>query len=182
MKNLAQKNIVSFVYFLSVTVFLFLPFLITTGHGSGGSFEVTENKYTIGIGYDVETIEANTPVRFDFNILKEQAPTHVDFQSLWVRLETQDPEQHTVFASGIHKPSIGLPTMLFTFPDPGAYTLYARFETQNNEKIVEVNIPFFVEKETNSSSYLNWNIFLPLFTAILGTLLGFIIRKKVSKV
>lgn len=116
-----------------------LPTLVFA-HPNGTSWEQVFNQYKVDVGYDPSSFVVGEPVRLDFNVTREQGGQDVDFADVWVRV-IQDGT--TVFATGVHKPSIGRAGMTFTFPAAGAYSLDVRFE-KAGESIVDATFPMTV--------------------------------------
>lgn len=116
-----------------------LPTLVFA-HPNGTSWEQVFNQYKVDVGYDPANFVAGQPVRLDFNVTREQGGQDVDFADVWVRV-TQG--ETTVFAGGIHKPSIGRAGMTFTFPQAGAYSMNVRFE-KTGESLVDATFPITV--------------------------------------
>ncbi|MDP3726038.1 MAG: hypothetical protein Q8R36_02455 [bacterium] len=156
------------------------PFLFIHAHGTGVSFEIKEEEYLIDIGYDAPIIEAGAPIRFDFSVITQEDLKPQTFNNIWIRIEETKELGQTIFATGISKPSFGLPTMIFTFPKEGEYTLYARFEDAGGAKIVEVKTPIFVEKSTGNQTPKNrWWLFV--LTTFIGFVVGMFIPKLLKK-
>lgn len=109
-------------------------------HPNGTSWEQVFNQYKVDVGYDPSSFVVGEPVRLDFNVTREQGGQDVDFADVWVRIVR---DETTVFATGVHKPSIGRAGMTFTFPTAGAYALHVRFE-KAGESIVDASFPMTV--------------------------------------
>lgn len=109
-------------------------------HPNGTSWEQVFNQYKVDVGYDPSSFVVGEPVRLDFNVTREQGGQDVDFADVWVRVVR---DETTVFATGVHKPSIGRAGMTFTFPAAGAYSLHVRFE-KAGESIVDATFPMTV--------------------------------------
>lgn len=146
-------RIVLLVVLLSVG----LPTL-ALAHSEGASWEQVFNQYKVDVGYDPSSFVVGEPARLDFNITREQGGQDVDFADVWVRVLQGET---TVFATGVHKPSIGSAGMTFTFPAAGAYSLHVRFE-KAGESIVDAAFPITVnaapvpEKKIQPFEVLAW--------------------------
>jgi len=116
-------------------------------HVSGQSWEVVLKEYKIDVGYDPAPFVSGQPVRLDFNVTKEATSEQVDFADVWVRITEGEK---TVFASGIHRPSIGRAGMTFTFPEAGDYILSTRFE-KDGTTIAETTFPVTVQQAEAAS-------------------------------
>ncbi len=134
-----QTKFLVFILFLTAQVSLLTPSAFA--HVSGSSWEQVYGDYKVDVGYDPATFVAGEPLRLDFNVVKEQGGEDVPFADVWVRLSQGNK---TVFASGIHKPTLGKTGMTFTFPEAGEYLLSARFEKESGT-IVEGVFPFTVQ-------------------------------------
>lgn len=110
-------------------------------HGDGASWEQVFNQYKVDVGYDPASFIVGEPAHYDFNLTLEQGGQEVDFADLWVRVAHGNT---TVFAGGIHKPSVGRAGMTFTFPRAGEYELSVWFE-KAGESIVNAAFPVTVQ-------------------------------------
>lgn len=175
------KNNIKVFLFLTIITFVFVLFLTRIeAHGTEQSFEIKEGKYLVDIGYDASIIEAHTPIDFNFNVLTQENANPQTFNNIWIRVEEGGDRKRTIFATGVSKPSFGLPTMIFTFPTEGAYTLYARFEDSGGTKIVEVETPIFVQKPTNDeTTKAPWLLFV--LVGCVGLMGGLYIPKLFKK-
>lgn len=150
-----------------------VPFF-TFAHSWGTSYTVEDNGYELDIGYSTPAPEAFESVIFDFEILKDQERFR-DFSDVWVRIEGQNG---TVFASGIHNAEFGGARMSYVFPDPGDYTIKARYQKED-DSIATAEFPITVVGSSsgggakNSSSGMLW--------AVLGLVIGFILSSAVLK-
>ena len=116
-------------------------------HGGGESLEKVVNAYKIDIGYDSVTIEAAKPLFFDFDLVFNESGEGSEFSDIWVRIAKG---KQTVFAGGIHKPSFGNTTMVYTFSEGGEYDLNVRFQNEG-EEIVEASFPLAVQSASNAA-------------------------------
>lgn len=114
---------------------------VALAHVTGNSWEQVYGDYKVDVGYDPATFMVGEPQRLDFNVVKEIGGEDVPFADVWVRVSQGNK---TVFASGIHKPSLGKTGMTFTFPEAGEYLLSGRFEKDGNT-IVEASFPITVQ-------------------------------------
>lgn len=131
-----------------IIILIVLVLFIFTGyagqslaHVTGSSWEQVYGDYKVDVGYDPTTFTVGEPQRLDFNVVKEQGGEDVPFADVWVRIAQGNK---TVFASGIHKPSLGKTGMTFTFPEAGEYLLSARFEGPSGT-VVESSFPVTVQ-------------------------------------
>lgn len=130
-----------FLLFLILSTFHFSLSTVAFGHATGSSWEQVYGDYKVDVGYDPTTFTVGEPQRLDFNVVKEQGGEDVQFADVWVRISQGNK---TVFASGIHKPSLGKTGMTFTFPEAGDYMLSARFEGSSGT-VVESSFPVTVQ-------------------------------------
>jgi hypothetical protein len=121
---------------------------VVFAHATGQSWEVVLKEYKVDVGYDPATFVAGETVRLDFNVTKEANGDQVEFGDVWVRVTKGEK---TVFASGIHRPSIGRAGMTFTFPEAGDYTLSTRFE-KDSTTIAETTFPMSVQQAEAAAS------------------------------
>ncbi len=154
--------------FFLLLILILIPYALTNGHGTGESFEVIEGEYLVDVGYDASIIEEQTPIRFEFSLFANKSKLPTDFDNIWVRVEETGAQKRTIFATGIHQPTFGPTSMLFSFPKEATYMMYARFQNADDEKIVEVTVPVPVEKSSsgNSSFSIGWSLFLALFIGL----------------
>lgn len=127
-------------------IFLFLLlFLIFTPQASahllGSSFEKEVDGYMLDMGYSPEEFVAGETHMFDFAILDAASRDLLEFNDLWVRIEK---DRRTVYATGVSSGFNNVPTMLFTFPEAGEYTVYIRFQQEGMEKMAEAEFPITV--------------------------------------
>ena len=143
------------IYLFPSIVFLVLSFLgisflftnFALAHGGGESLEKVVGEYRIDIGYDPAIIEAARPSVFDFDLLFNETGERSEFSDIWVRIMKG---KQTVFASGVHKPSFGNTTMMYTFAEGGEYDLNVRFKNEG-EEIVEASFPLAVQSASNAA-------------------------------
>lgn len=121
---------------------------VVSAHTTGSSWEQVYNEYKVDVGYDPTIFVANEPERLDFNVVKEATGEDVPFADVWVRISKGNK---TVFATGVHKPSLGKTGMTFTFPEAGDYLLSARFEKDGNT-VVESSFPITVGDSQDQSN------------------------------
>ncbi len=150
--------------FFKYFILFIVPFLLFTpvyAHVAGSSWEQVYGDYKVDVGYDPTTFTVGEPQRLDFNVVKEQGGEDVPFADVWVRIAQGNK---TVFASGIHKPSLGKTGMTFTFPEAGEYLLSARFENSSGT-VVDSSFPVTVQavqpdpattKSTKNKTVLLW--------------------------
>ncbi len=163
---------------VTVSVFLFTTQSVFA-HGEGVSVEKEVGNYFIDIGYDSEVPETGTPVRLDFELSDKTSGATVVFSSVWVRIEK---EKQTVFASGIHRPEFGKTGLMYTFGEPGTYTISARFQN-NEDNIAETSFPLTVSgalSPVGKYSTLDTSVLWGVFGLIMGVVLSFVIKRKVN--
>ncbi len=131
-------------------------------HAGGASFETESGAYTIDIGYEPETFETARYVRFDFDLLREDAPAAYD--DVWVRVLRED---RTEFATGIRRQPVGPTTMLYTFHEAGVYTLEASYRAGGQEIATGSFTVEVAQSEGDRDSYA-----LSVATALMGALFG----------
>ena len=167
-----------FSYLLFLTLFLVLSFLGTSflftnfalAHGGGESLEKVVGEYRIDIGYDPAIIEAARPSFFDFDLLFNETGGRSEFSDIWVRIMKG---KQTVFASGVHKPSFGNTTMVYTFSEGGEYSIDVRFQNEGG-KIAEASFPLTVQSTPSATGSGSGISFLWLVIgAAMGVVGGF---------
>lgn len=160
------------IYIMGISLCSFSLFVSTVlAHGDGASFEKEVGNYSIDIGYDPENPEAGEPARFDFKLFDKSSGAVVAFSDVWVRIEK---EKNTVFATGIHNPEFGKAGLLYSFPEAGTYTIFARFEN-GDKTIVETSFDLDV---INSSVVTGTPPFeQPLIWGILGIMIGLFLSR-----
>lgn len=147
-----------------LSFFLFLLLILggfTTvafAHVVGVSYEDNKAGYKIDIGYD-QLINQGTPARFDFalTLLDPNATTTELFTDVWV---TFLKNKTLYFAGDIHKPVYGSTGFTYVFPEPGTYTVSARYQKQD-DSIVEDSftvdvLPAPIASATQSASLLTY--------------------------
>jgi hypothetical protein len=143
----------SFIVLLS-PIFLF-------AHSTGNSFEVRQGDHLIDIGYEFE-IREGSATRFDFSLLDAENKSPEEYAHVWVRILKDDS---TIFATGVHRASLGPTTLLYTFTDKDTYTLSASFRS-DDEEIAAATMPVTV---VAGEKTFPWEIIAALF---LGMLVG----------
>ncbi len=168
----------TFAIALVISIFFFSAQSVFA-HGSGGSFEKGIGNYLIDIGYDPEKPETGVPVRLDFELFDKILSADAPFSNVWVLIEK---EKQTVFTSSIHRPEFGKTGLLYTFGEPGTYTISARFQN-NEDNIVETSFPLDVlsaspldGKSSESDTSFLWGV----FGLLVGAVLGFVIKRKIN--
>ncbi len=165
---------------LCILIF-FSSFGVARAHGSGSSFEKVVGAYLVDVGYDPASLEVDSTVRFDFTLRGATSSEEIQFSDVWVRIEK---EKKTVFASGIHRSEFGKTGLLYTFGEPGTYTIYARFQN-NEDTIVETSFPLDVSG-ASSLEGKSWapdkSVLWGVFGLIVGVVLSFVIKRKVNNV
>ncbi len=164
-----------YAFIVALSSFFFVQSLFA--HGEGASFEKEIGDYIVDIGYDPEKLEVGTPVKLDFELSKKVSKENVPFSSVWVRVEK---EKQTVFASGIHRPEFGKTGLLYTFGEPGTYTISARFQN-NEDNIAETSFTLAVSEAPSlggKSRTPDKSVLWGMFGLIVGVVLGFVIKRK----
>ena len=165
-------------YLLSLIVFFVLSFFSASflftnpisAHGGGESLEKVVGEYRIDIGYDPAIIEAARPSVFDFDLLFNETGERSEFSDIWVRIMKG---KQTVFASGVHKPSFGNTTMMYTFAEGGEYSIDVRFQNEGG-KIAEASFPLTVQSPPSATGSGSGISFLWLVIgAAMGVVGGF---------
>ncbi|MEK7505493.1 MAG: hypothetical protein AAB597_01150 [Patescibacteria group bacterium] len=126
---------------LSTGAFL-MSFTLPVGvfaHSSGVSFEQKVGAYLVDIGYDPEALVTGATQVFDFSLKKNGQA--VEVASIWTRILWGEK---TYLATGVNVPDLGKPTLLFTFQNPGAYSLEASFRSQSGGELVKTSFPISV--------------------------------------
>ena len=142
-------------YLLSLIVFFVLSFFSASflftnpilAHGGGESLEKVVGEYKVDIGYDPATLEAGSRSSFDFDLILNETGERSEFSDIWLRIMKG---KQTVFASGVHKPSFGNTTMVYTFAEGGEYSLDVRFQNEGG-KIAEASFPLTVQSTPSAT-------------------------------
>lgn len=110
-------------------------------HGTGVSYEENKDGYKIDIGHD-EFITEGEATRFDFTIypLDINSVQGEVFTDAWINFSK---DKKLFFAGGIHKPVFGTTGFTYVFPEPGTYTISARFQNAG-ETVVSSEFPIEV--------------------------------------
>jgi len=179
----------TFCFWLMSTLILVASFgaafypSILHAHGTGASIEKVVGNYLIDLGYDPEILESDNSIIFDFDLAINETGERADFTSIWIRIVR---EKQTLFASGIHRPSFGNTTMLYTFPQSGEYELITRFQSEG-DTIAETSFPLKVESGSRASGsglvsrFLVWIILSMAVGAISGFILAIAVRRAPGK-
>lgn len=155
-----------------IGVFALVVFpLVTHAHSWGTSHEAEDNGYSIDIGYSAPAPEAGESVIFDFEMLKS-GERYRDFTDVWVRIES---EHGTVLATGIHNADFGGARLSYVFPEPGDYTVSARYQ-RSDDAVASTKFPISVigEVRTQPSGTGGFGS-SNLISVAAGLLLGFVI-------
>lgn len=156
---------------------VFLSPLFALAHGSGASLEKEVDAHIIDVGYNPETIFAESPVRFDFNAYTKSDAKDVPFTDLWVKIYQ---DQKIGFAGGIPKARFGATGFTYAFPAAGTYALEVRFQ-EGEKKIVETSFSVTVDPPVGSGSEISrW--LLPGGMLLLGIGAGLFLAKQKNKV
>ena len=107
--------------------------LLAVAHGSGASVETVVDGYLVDVGYSPDTLVANTQVRFDFLLYEEASGAEVEFTDLWFRIKN---EERLLFAGPIARADYGITGLSYSFPEPGPYTFFVRYN-QERDSLVE---------------------------------------------
>lgn len=144
---------------------------LVSAHSNEKSFEQKVGQYKIDVGYEPSEFEDNSPATFDFNISDTKTGEDVDFTDAWVRIESGNT---TFFATGVFKQSLGATTLVYTFPKPGNYNLYVRFENKENQ-IAETTIPITVISNSEQATGLLFQNNITGMGVLLGVAVGLIL-------
>ena len=125
-----------------------LPWTPVFSHGTGESIEKTVDSYLVDIGYSPELLITGTQSRLDFLLFDIETGQEILFSDLWLRIEKND---RLFFAGGIARPEFGSTGVSFTFFEPGDYSIFVRYEDEN-ESLVETTVSLPVEKGEISSA------------------------------
>lgn len=149
-----------------------------SAHTTGISYEHNKDGYKIDIGYEM-LISQGSPTRFDFALLPldASATTTGLFTDVWV---TFLKDKALYFAGDIHKPVYGATGFTYVFPEPGTYTISARYQKQDNsivedEFTVDV-LPAPISSATQSASLLTY-ILIAGATLFIGISAGLFIPR-----
>jgi len=100
--------------------------LSAQAHAFGVSHETTVDGIHIDIGYSSAAPTVGESVIFDFNLpAGEEDERYTD---VWVRVEAENGSAK--LATAVHNATFGGPRMSYAFPEPGVYTLFARYENE----------------------------------------------------
>ncbi|MFQ5621039.1 MAG: Ig-like domain-containing protein [Candidatus Nanoarchaeia archaeon] len=117
-------------------VILFLILLPgVLGHLTEGE-DIQIGDYTVDFGYS-EELYADKPVTLAFHLVNATSQATVKVESLWLRIANTD----VIFAGTLH-PAEGNVLFTYTFPEPGDYTITARF-SDDTEATFNVNVKRF---------------------------------------
>ncbi len=149
-----------------ILVFLFLILSVNSAfsHGFGASFEKTVSKYFIDVGYDPFEMTEGDQTTFSFTILTDSTKDLVEFDSVWVRIMDG---KRAILATGIDAGINSAPTLIYTFPREGEYTLFVRFE-KGDETLAEADFPMTVVREEEDGL----GKLVPLVSVACGILIG----------
>lgn len=157
---------------LAVPLFLF-------AHGTGASYEKKIGAYTIDIGYDPPIPRAGDRLLFDFALITPPASTTVDFDYVWVRLESEDG---TLLATGINKPDFGPTSLVYSVPQDfeGELIVNARYQKGENA-LVEDSFPLTVQKRDATVQEYIVPVIVGLICLLMGAMATFIIGRFLRK-
>ncbi len=127
---------------LLLTIFAALPATVAEAHALDPSFEVQVGEYLVDIGYEPDPLTSETYARFSFELWLNERGNPVEYSHVWVRIMR---DSTTLFASGIHRQAVGPTTLLYTFPDAGAYVLDISYRTEDSE-VAATEIPITVTR------------------------------------
>ena len=152
---------------LLISIVAFSVGSMVYAHGEGASFEVQSDGYLVDIGYDPETVEALSSVRYTFDLFSSETNEDAGFTDLWVRI---NQERKTLFASGVNRPEFGVTGMVYTFPESGTYEVSVRFQ-RDGEKLTEVTFPVEVIENADGTPDTQFPL-VPVGSALLGLVVG----------
>jgi hypothetical protein len=173
----------SFLTPVSISISILISFCFAVllsgslyAHGTGESLEKIVGEYNVDIGYDPVMLEAASPSFFDFDLVTEETGERAEFTDIWVRIVES---KQTIFATGVHKPSLDNTTMVYTFPEGGEYEFKVRFQN-DGEALAEASFPLTIEKATTGAGlpgfiWLAAGVFVG---AIAGFFAGFVRTRK----
>ena len=131
-------------------------------HALGASLEATSSPYFIDIGYDPLEFTTGFNSRFDFE-LRDLSRDLLDYGHVWVRIAQG---KRTVLATGIAHQSLGPTTLLYTFDQPGDYTLNVSYR-EGGDVLAEATFPLKVYPDPEEST-----VSLAALAAFLGGLIA----------
>lgn len=169
----ALHSIVISMRFLVLAAVLLFP-AVTFAHAAGASVERLVGEYVLDIGYDPQYPNAGEPVRLDFSLYNKDKRTAVPFTSIFVRVEGS---KGLLYAGSIHASEFGLTGFALYLPEPGSYTIQARFQ-DGDTTIVEGAIPLSVERgdvePAQGTTYL-----VPIVVALLALTAGYFLGRRI---
>ncbi len=148
--------------------------LTAHAHTTGASWNITSGPYTVDLGYNPLTFIAGEYASFDFLLWKGPANTgeQTDYAQVWVRIIR---DKNTLLATGILHQTYGPTTLLYSFAEPGDYTLEASFRTESGDEIAVATFPLSVSPASDQlplGPYL-----LPLLSGVCGLIGGFLLTR-----
>ena len=128
-----------------------------SAHTTGAYWETPVDGYAIDIGYDPAVITAGQYTRFDFNLWVGATTSAeiADFSQVWVRILH---DKDTLLATGIFHQSIGPTTLLYTFPEAGAYLLDVSFRDADGNEIAAASFPIQTEDSSGGAPVSEYGI------------------------
>jgi hypothetical protein len=164
-------------YLFSIAVIFLFAGIATPvfAHSTGASWHATSTPYTIDVGYDPVQFIAGEYTRFDFTLEDEKTGDARPYAQVWVRVVRGSD---TMLATGLFHQPVGPTTLLYSFAEPGAYTLETNYRKSDGEEMATVSFPIVVDAtQTNPSSPLfAW--LLPFITGCIAGMLGLYARQR----
>ncbi len=142
-------------FFVLLCIIFYSFSSISFAHTTGKTIEKNVGKYLIDVGYNPDPVVAGDSTYFDFKIYqREPAPGDAPYRNVWVRI-FQD--KTTLFATGIAHMETGATGMVYTFANPGVYSVSVRYETAD-ETLGEVTfqVPVEASEEDMHASWLHY--------------------------
>lgn len=163
-------------YLLVVCSFLFC-IGSASAHGDAPSFEKEVGPLLIDIGYDAVGFRPGEEVTFDFDIYNQSGAVAFEpFDEVKVTIIHEDGQR---FNQTIVNDGVMIPTLKYTFPKEGDYSLVARF-TRNDSIVAEGEFPVHVGEHDGSVGRF-MNMLNYVIAAVLVAIAGFVIIRSFLK-
>lgn len=143
---------------------------VASAHTTGSSWNVADGEYTVDVGYDPALFTAGEYARFDFLLWRGPANTGEEaaYSHIWVRITNDDKD--TQLATGVMRQEIGPTTMLFAFPEAGAYVLETSYRDADGNDIAKASFP--IQVAAPSGALRLSQLASLVGAAVLGALVG----------
>jgi hypothetical protein len=165
-----------FSYLLLFLTILSHP-ISSSAHVTGAFFEKEVGNFIVDIGYDPEIIVARESSAFSFDLLDKTNRDPQEFTSIWVKI---DKGEQTTLATGIARQSLGITTLLYTFPEAGEYELNVRYQS-GDDSIAEASFPIVVEEGEGGSLFGKFSSQIIVGFSLISTIGAFILGTILSK-